>query len=125
MLEDALTGRRIDVLPFEGKFKHQRARLERDEDDAIVREIRSRLDAVPVGKAISASWVPGADWTNTVFAPIYSKVCGCDFDASALFLGSFFQALVIEHSSLWRKVKQSTHGAEQDAAETTLYWRVD
>jgi hypothetical protein len=40
------------------------------------------------GKDIEiSSFIPGAEWADTPFWPIYDKACGGDFDASRKFFG--------------------------------------
>ena len=125
MLEDAITGRAIESISHAKDFDRTRARLRSADFEAIVDALNAQLDAVPVGKSISASWIPGADWTGTVYMPIYTDACGRNFDAAALFLGSLMKWVVIHHDSHWRSVKQPKSKKSPDGIETTLYWRVD
>lgn len=125
MLEDAITSRKITKLPYEDDFDARCARLTHPERDAIVAALEKKLAEIPVGKAISASWIPGSDWTGTVFMPIYTKACGRDFETAALFFGKLFQWTVIHHASLWRSIKQPKSKNDPDGVETSLYWRAD
>lgn len=125
MLEDAITGRKIETVPYIREFERRRAKLTTAEWDAIVGALTAQLDTTSVGKSISASWIPGSDWTGTVYMPIYTNACGCNFEAAALFLGSIVKWSVIHHDSQWRSVKQPKSKNDPDGVETTLYWRVD
>ena len=125
MLEDAITGRAIETVPYAKDFERRRARLSEDDFDAVVDALTKQLDSVPVGKSTSVSWIPGSDWTGTVFMPIYTHACGRNFEAAALFLGSLMKWVVIHHPSNWRSVKQPKAKGDPEGIETTLYWRVD
>jgi hypothetical protein len=125
VLEDAITGRAIESVPYAKDFERRRARLSNADFYAIADALTAQLDAVPVGKSTSVSWIPGADWTGTVYMPIYTDACGHNFEAAALFLGSLMKSVVINHGSHWRSVKQPKAKTNPDGIETTLYWRVD
>jgi hypothetical protein len=121
MLEEAITGRRIDVVPHLKEFERRRSRLTSAEFDAVLDALTLKLEETPVGKSISASWIPGADWTGTVYMPLYAKACGHDFVAAALFFGSVMKWAVIHHDSHWRSNKQPKAKNDPDS----VYWRVD
>ncbi len=125
MLEDAITGKPITCVPYEDEFRAKRKRMSPDEDEALVAEIRSKLDATAVGKAIAAGWIAGGKWAGTAFMPVYEKVCRYDEEASALFYGIFFMNVVIEHPSLWRRVKLERQKSESESIEYAMYWRTN
>lgn len=120
-----MTGRQIESVPYAKEFEKRRAKLTEAEFDAIIAALTAKLDQTPVGKSISASWIPGADWRGTVYMPIYAKACGHSFEAAALFFGSVMKWTVIHHPSNWRSIKQPKAKTDPDGIETTLYWRVD
>jgi len=125
VLEDAITGRAIESVPYAKDFERRRARLRSTDDDAIVAALTAVLDQVPIGRSISASWIPSADWTGTVYMPIYADACGHNFEAAALFFGNLLKCVVIGHHSNWRSIKQPKSKKDPDSIQTTLYWRVD
>ncbi len=47
------------------------------------------------------AWIPGSDWTGTVFQPIYEKACKCNREAAAEFFGLIFWAVLLERNDVW------------------------
>jgi len=86
MLIDIDTMKPINRVPFERDFQTLRARLTDDEFGAMVDRINQLIDEAG-GEIATAGWLPGSDWTGTVFAPIYTKAARNDFERSALFFG--------------------------------------
>ena len=43
------------------------------------------------GDIATAGWLPGSDWTDTPFAPIYTKAARGNFDLSAIFFGQLVE----------------------------------
>jgi hypothetical protein len=49
----------------------------------------------------TSSWIPGNDWTNTVYQPIY-HACGSNKEASGLFFGLIlFNILMQRTDGVW------------------------
>ena len=74
----------MDFTPYEDEFKTWRSRITNAQYDQIFEELDSRVSGDEIH---TSSWIPGADWTNTVFDPIYSIACRNDEEASARFFG--------------------------------------
>ena len=56
-------------------------------NDCLQKKIESVLSE-PVGKQIlTSSFIPGEDWTNTVFQPIYSVAADCNQELAAKLFG--------------------------------------
>jgi hypothetical protein len=106
MLEEVVTGRRITEVPHGRGLAFMIARMSAAEIEAINAALDAKLEEIQPGEAISASWIPGADWTGTPFMPIYTKACRMDFTASAGCLGKIFMSRVIAHPDLWRTIEQ-------------------
>ena len=49
----------------------------------------------------TSSWIPGSDWSGTVFQPIYEKACNQDESAAAKFFGLILWHVVMEHEEWW------------------------
>jgi hypothetical protein len=120
-----VTGRRITRVPHANELAAMLARMSDAEIEAINAALDAKLEEVQPGKAISASWIPGHDWTGTPYMPIYAKACREDFAASAGCLGKIFMSRVIAHPDLWRSIKQPKDKKDPDGIETTYYWRTE
>ena len=66
MLYSLDTGSVIDWIPHAVDYRRWRDRLTDAEHDAIVEELSSRIDGTEIQ---TSSWIPGADWSGTVFNP--------------------------------------------------------
>ena len=60
----------IHQIPHAADFQRWRSKLTDDEFGAIQSELNSRIDG---GEIHTSSWMPGSDWTGTVYDPIYAK----------------------------------------------------
>ena len=122
MLQD-MWGKEIKTVGRGQDFQRAIARMSIQEYERIRAELRSKLALVEPGKATAASWIPGHDWTGTVYEPIYTKACQRNYDASAMLFGQIFKLEVIHHGALWSTVKQPKHKDDPDGVEIALYWR--
>lgn len=98
MLYSLDSRRYIETIPHKRDYDIWRSRLTQSEYDAIMEELQSRIEGDEI---VTSSWIPGADWTGTVFEPIYSKACRCDFDAAARFFGLLVWEAVLNHPDVW------------------------
>ncbi len=66
---------------------------------------------------VVSSFIPGSNWSGTVWDPIYTKACGFDFDHSAQFFGLLVCQVLIDREETWYYIKQET------AARGMIYFR--
>ncbi len=66
---------------------------------------------------VVAGFIPGSDWSGTVWEPIYTKACGWDFDHSAQFFGLLVCQVLIDREETWYFIKQEV------AARSMIYFR--
>ena len=86
MLVDIDSGNKIKHIPHDKEFALWRSRLSTEEFDAIINYLSSLMQ----GKEIhTSSWIPGNNWTGTIYEPIYSKACNNDITLSGLCFGLF------------------------------------
>src|SRR5437773_4011963 len=72
---------------------------------------RCRLNSRISGDEIhTSSWMPGTDWSGTVFEPIYSAACLCDHDSSAKFFGLILWEVVKDHDKTWSYWRYDKNG---------------
>ncbi|MEW6425434.1 MAG: hypothetical protein AB1523_11965 [Bacillota bacterium] len=88
----------IRDIPHRKEFEIWRSRLTDEEYQAIVDELNNRIES---GEIHTSSWIPGSDWTGTVFQPIYEKACRYDKEAAAKFFGLIVWAVLLEHDDVW------------------------
>lgn len=110
--------RRITRVPHGEDYRRWRARLgERD-----FRLIWDALDARVEGDEIlTSSWIPGADWTGTVFQPIYDRACGGDQESAAKFFGLILWDVVMSRPDQWAFGKYEKDGVP---IAGTTYFRI-
>lgn len=88
----------INVIPHQSDYDIWRSRLTDAEYQAIYDELHSRISESEIE---TSSWMPGSDWTGTVFQPIYEKACRCDNEAAAKFFGLIVWCVFKEHDETW------------------------
>jgi hypothetical protein len=88
----------ITKIPYEQSYKRWISRLSAAELDAITDELNQRINSNEVH---TSSWMPGHDWTGTVFMPIYEKACGRDKTASAQCFGLILWKVMMDHPDTW------------------------
>ena len=107
MLYSIESGRYMDFTPYENEFKVWRSRLSAEQYDRICDELNSRIAGDEIH---TSSWIPGSDWSGTVFEPIYSVACHCDPDSSARFFGLIMWEVVKHHDQTWSYGRYEKNG---------------
>ena len=111
--------RQIISIPHATEYSHWHSRLTDQEFDAIYDELLNRIDTKDID---TSSWIPGSDWTGTVFFPIWDSACNRDFDASAKFFGLILWKVVMEHTEEWSFGKYEKDGTP---IAGTTYFRLN
>jgi len=88
----------ITTIPYNKKYRLYRSRLTNAEYDAIVDELNRRIDSNEVH---TSSWIPGSDWTGTVYEPIYTKACNYDVDEAGKCFGLFLWVVMMNRPENW------------------------
>src|SRR6188768_1676131 len=99
-LIDIESGTEINRIPYRDTFDLLRGRLSGAEFDAMVARVNELIDEAG-GEIATAGWLPGSDWTGTVFAPIYTKAARQDFTRSALFFGQLVWYAIMHRPERW------------------------
>ena len=90
----------IHDLPHRSDYDHWSAQLNHIDPQAFQRicdELDRRFDARDVD---TSSWIPGADWTGTIFDPIY-RACEQDEVSAGLFFGLIVWQVVMDREDCW------------------------
>ncbi len=88
----------LKYIPHKQDYDFWRSRLSDAEYNTIITELQNRID----GKEIAtSSWIPGSDWTDTVFQPIWEKACSKDDATAAKFFGLLVWEVFLNHEDVW------------------------
>ncbi len=98
MLYSIDTDEYITDIPHKEDYERWRSRLTDTEYKSIVDELNSMIGDEQIK---TSSWMPGSDWSGTVFEPIYSRACNYDEGASAKFFGLLLWGVMLNHPSVW------------------------
>ena len=108
----------VNTVWYKAFFDASKSRLLDEEYKAMTDELN-----IIVQKSIDdnsdivvSSFIPGSDWSNTVWDPIYSKACGYDEEFSAQFFGLLLCQVLIDREETWFFIKQ-------DVARGMIYFR--
>lgn len=88
----------VKAIPHRADFDAWRSRLSSEEYGAIVCDLRNRIECDEIH---TSSWIPGADWRDSVFQPIYEKACRCDPEAAAKCFGLILWAVLLDDNKVW------------------------
>lgn len=116
----SINDKRITDIPRrrQQQFNVWRSNLADSDYDAVVEAINEYVDAVPLDKPFVSSFIPGRDWTGTVYEPLYFA-CGQSEEQSGWFFGLIIWQVMIDHPEEWVfKISDK----EDDVLGTT-YWR--
>ena len=92
MLYSIDSGQYVTRLPHQTDYDRWRKNISDDEYKAVEDAINARIDASEIN---TAGWIPGHDWTGTVYEPIY-KACGKNVTQAGMFFGLIVFKLLME-----------------------------
>jgi len=92
--------KKIDHVPHAGDYRRWRQLLDSTDPDAYER-IHADLNArFGTREVDTSSWIPGSDWTGSVFEPIY-RACQGDENIAGLFFGLLVWQVVMDRGDCW------------------------
>jgi len=109
----------ITNIPYKKDYDRWKSGLSNSEYQAIIDELSSKIHGTEIQ---TSSWIPGEDWTDTVYDPIYSKACGHDPVASAKFFGLLLWVAMLNDDSYWAFGRYKKDGIP---IEGLTYFKVD
>jgi hypothetical protein len=95
---DGAAPEKVETIPHEKDFQLWRRRLTPEEYQAIIDEMNRVLDS---GEIHTAGWIPGSDWTGTVYEPIFTKACRGNEELSGKCYGLFLWVTVMDRAENW------------------------
>jgi len=110
----SVNGKEITGIPRrrQADFNAWRRNLSNEDYENVIRNLHQVFDeAIESGQAreqngiVTSSYIPGRDWTNTPYQPIY-EACGENFDQARLFFGLLVWDAVIQHENNWIFIRQ-------------------
>lgn len=88
----------IETLPHKQQFDSWMKNLSTQDYSKIVDTLNDRVDRSDIN---TSSWIPGSDWSGTVYEPIY-HACGDNKEVSGLFFGLIlFKILMERQDAVW------------------------
>lgn len=94
MLYSVDSGQYVMSLPHQPDYDRWRKNISDDEYKAVEGTLNARIDA---SKINTAGWIPGHDWTGTVYEPIY-VACGKNVAQAGMFFGLIVFKLLMERT---------------------------
>ncbi|PHS36920.1 MAG: hypothetical protein COB07_11900 [Sulfurovum sp.] len=109
----------VNTVWYKKFFDASKSWLSDDEYQAMIDELNKVVQKSIDDNSdiVVAGFIPGSDWSGTVWDPIYTKACGFDFDHAAQFFGLLVCQVLIEREEEWYFIKQET------AAKGMIYFR--
>lgn len=113
----------IDSEKYASKMIHEKdfnewlKGITEEEYKLIEEEINKRFDKKDVD---TAGWIPGKDWTNTVFEPI-SRACKGHRINSSKFFGLIVYKTILDRQDVWGCGKYEFNGVEN---KSTTYFEL-
>lgn len=116
----SIGGKRIEGIPRQRResFDAWMKNLKKDDYDKVREAINEYVDGVPTDKPFNSSFVPGNDWTDTPYEPLY-YACNQNQEHSGWFFGLILWQVMIDHSEDW-VFKPSD---QDDDILGTIYWQ--
>jgi hypothetical protein len=88
----------ISTVPHRKDFDFWRSKLTQIE----IAEIKAAINATIHGTEIqTSSWMPGSDWSDTAYQPIYEKAANYSQRNAALCFGLFVWEVFMERPETW------------------------
>lgn len=88
----------ITEVPHRKNYETWVPRIPANDLEAIRRELNARIDG---GVVHTSSWIPGADWQDTVFQPIYTLACRYNEESAAKCFGLILWEVMMERPEKW------------------------
>lgn len=101
--------KKIHRIPHLSEYKAWKSQLTPKQFQAVVEELDGRVSA---GDVHTSSWMPGRDWSNTVFQPIYEQACGCDKESAAMCFGLILWEVMMKRPEAWSFGRYPRDGIE-------------
>lgn len=104
---EMMTGKSVTKVPFAKEYAAFLSRMTPTEIAAIKAELNSKIDGTEIQ---TAGWMPGNDWTGTVYQPIYETAARRDSAAAARCFGLMVWEVFMERPDTWTSGRFENQG---------------
>jgi len=119
MLVDMMSGKQIMKVSYEREYQEFMARMSSDD----ITNVKNCLNEMIDGDEIhTAGWMPGSNWDDTPFEPIYFKAARQSYEASARCFGLMVWEVFMERPEKWTSGRFTKDGEE---IGSRTYFRTD
>jgi hypothetical protein len=98
VLVDMMSGKPITKMPYAAHYRRYMAAMSPEEIAAIKARLNGMIDGTDIK---TAGWMPGSDWTGTVFEPVYFKAANQSYSESAKCFGLMVWEVFMERPERW------------------------
>jgi hypothetical protein len=119
MLIDLMSGQQVARVPYENEYRRFMSRMLPAEIAAIKERLNEMIDGTEIQ---TAGWMPGKDWGDTPFDPIYQKAARCNEDIAARCFGLMVWEVFMERPETWSSGRFEMDG---EPIGSRTYFRVD
>lgn len=97
-----IDGKKIKEVPHKEMLTLFFKKLSQIEIDLIDKKLQETIDMISEDKKLlNSSFLPGKDWTGTVFQPIYEKAAGYNEELVAKIYGLVLMKNIIDNDKEW------------------------
>ncbi len=114
-----LNGEEMTYMPHQEEYDLRRANLSDEDYYRVVDAINDYIDNS--NGVFASSFIPGADWTDTPYQPLY-LACNQSKEQSAMFFGQIVWQVVMDRDDEWLFKPPDM---DADGIQGTTYWRRD
>ena len=101
--------KQIQRVPHEQKFQEWCDRLTNSQLETIRSTLQTMIDEDEVH---TSTWMPGNDWTETPWFPIYEDACDNNFEDAAKCFGIFVWEAFMNHPASWSFIRLDMSGRQ-------------
>lgn len=118
MLVDMMSGAPINQVPYQADYRNFVGRMTPAEVTAIKECLNDMIEGTEIQ---TAGWMPGKDWSETAFDPIYQKAARCNSDLAARCFGLMVWVVFMERPEKWTSGRFEKNG---EPIGSRTYFRV-
>jgi len=112
----SIDGTKMDYMPHQQEYDLRRIKLSEEDYRRASDAINDYIDKS--GGVFTSSFIPGRDWTNTPYQPLYAA-CNQSMEQAAMFFGQIVWKIVMNREEEWLFKKPDR---DEDGIQGTTYW---
>lgn len=118
----------VTEIPYESQYNEWRARLSDEAYSAIMQRFNELIDEKlatrdPNQQVHTAGWIPGSDWSGTVWDPIYRDAARGDHTQSALCFGLLCLVAFMNRPEQWYVLRANFKDGREIGSNTYFLGR--